>query len=144
MKISNDAQAVITKKDEGVDYFLIIKRFDKEKQSDHYRLVKGGIEQNETSEQAAVREVGEEVGIKEILKSEFLCHYGYTGGEVRHEVDVYLLTISGQSDVSVNSENEGGYTIKNALWMNKIKAIESLNFEDEKKLITQAADKLIH
>ncbi len=144
MKLSNDAQAVIIKQDEeGALSFLVIKRFDKDKQTDHYRLVKGGVEQNETSEQAAIREVGEEVGINDIIRSDFLCHYGYVGGEIRHEVDVYLIFVDPRdTEVSVDSRNEGGFTIKNAAWLSSDDAITKLTFEDEKKLIVESVEKL--
>jgi len=47
MKISKDAQAVICKKDGDAIKFLLLKRFDKELDETHYRLVKGGIENEE-------------------------------------------------------------------------------------------------
>ncbi len=143
MKVSKDAQAVIVKKQNGSLLFLVIKRFDKDKQEDHYRLVKGGIENGETAEQAAKRESSEEVGISEIAKSEFLTRYEYIGGEVRHEVEVFLLTIDAGVDIlSIDSTNEGGFTIKEAIWMDKDEAVGKLNFADEKKLIEEAVKKI--
>jgi 8-oxo-dGTP pyrophosphatase MutT (NUDIX family) len=143
MKISKDAQAVIIKKENGNVLFLVIKRFDKDKQEDHYRLVKGGIEEGESAEQAAKREVLEEVGIKKITKSEFLTQYEYVGGEVKHEVEVFILTPEIDSyNLTINSTNEGGFTIKEAVWMNENDAKDKLNFTDEKKLIEKAVEKI--
>lgn len=143
MKISNDAQAVIVKK-AGDDFlFLVIKRFDKDKQEDHYRLVKGGIKKNENSEMAAIREVVEEVGINDIQKTESLCNYEYTAGGVRHEVDVFLIYVDQNHDViNIDSSKEGGFIIKNIIWMNSEEAIEKLNFKEEKNLIVAAIEKL--
>lgn len=123
--------------------FLVIKRFDKEKQEDHYRLVKGGIEEGETAEQAAMREASEEVGITKIAKSEFLTHYEYVGGDVKHEVDAFILTPESDTDIlSTDSTNEGGFTIKEAVWMDKGEAIDKLNFTDEKNLIQKTVEKM--
>lgn len=142
MKISNDAQAVIVKK-AGDDFlFLVIKRFDKDKQEDHYRLVKGGIKKNEDSEIAVIREIAEEVGINDIQKTESLCHYKYTAGDVRHEVDVFLIYVDQNLDVKIDFSEEGGFIIKDIVWMNGEEAIEKLNFKEEKNLIIAAVEKL--
>jgi 8-oxo-dGTP pyrophosphatase MutT (NUDIX family) len=144
MKQSNDAQGVIVRQSEdGKNFFLVIKRFDKDKKQDHFRLVKGGLEEGETSEQAVIREIGEEVGIHTISETNFLCHYGYTGGEVRHEVDVYIVRVPfDEQHLAIDSENEGGFTIKSAVWMDANEAMQSLTFEDEKKLIVLVKEKL--
>jgi 8-oxo-dGTP pyrophosphatase MutT (NUDIX family) len=144
MKISRDAQAVIVRKTGTNEVsFLLIKRFDKDKQEDHYRLVKGGVEDDETSEEAAKRETFEEVGIKEIDTVELLDSYEYMGGEVKHEVEVYLLTTSSTEDnLKTDSSNEGGFTIKKAVWLNRDEAISKLNFADEKRMLEKASEKL--
>ena len=90
-----------------------------------------------------MREVGEEVGIRETARTQFLCHYGYTGGKIRHEVDVYIVyTLPTNTEIVIDSADEGGFTIKNAIWVNGEEALEKLNFEDEKKLIAQAEKQL--
>lgn len=142
MKISNDAQAVIIKRNGDSFLFLVLKRFDKDKKEDHYRLVKGGVKKDENTELAAKREVLEETGISHIEAVTPLCHYKYIGGDVCHEVDVFVV-VSGINDrVRVSSEEEGGYTIKDALWMSGEDAIKKLTFEDEKKLIVATLQKI--
>ncbi|MBI2065531.1 MAG: NUDIX hydrolase [Candidatus Zambryskibacteria bacterium] len=144
MKISKDAQAVLLKKNkkEGI-IFLLIKRFDKDKQEDYYRLVKGGVKTKETSEQAVKREVFEEVGIKNIFHTEFLTNYGYMGGNVKHEVDVFLVFVKANNiKLSIDSSDEGSFTIKKAIWVDYREAINKLNFEDEKKIIKLTVEKL--
>lgn len=145
MKISKDAQAVIAKKGiSGELLFLVIKRFDKDKQVDHYRLVKGGVDEGETSEEAAQREATEEVGIGKADAVEFLDHYEYVGGDVKHEVDVFLLIFNDTNEKLVtDSSNEGGFTIKDAVWLEREGALGKLNFPDEKRMIEKAATKLM-
>ena len=143
MKVSNDAQAVIIKKDGDFFLFLVLKRFDKDKKEDHYRLVRGGIKKGENAEYAIKREVLEETGIHDIETIEPLCHYSYVGGDVCHEVDVFII-LSGTSDrIQISSEEEGGFTIKDALWMSGEGAIKKLTFEDERKLIVAALEKVM-
>lgn len=143
MRISNDAQAVIFK--HGVDgtNFLILKRFDKEKSENHFRLVKGGIKKNENAENAIDREVAEETGINNIIDKKYLLHYDYIGGEVKHEVDVFLVKVDPASKITINSDKEGGFTIHEAIWTNSKDAAKKLNFQEEKALI-QAALKEIN
>jgi len=91
----------------------------------------------------AFDEVFEEVGMGNISKPEFLVRYEYIGGEVKHEVEVYLfIPGAGEENLSPNSVNEGGFTIKEAVWMEMDEAIAKLNFEDEKRLILKANEKM--
>ena len=138
MKISKDAQAVIVRKVGDNVVYLLLKRFDKDKQEEHYRLVKGGVESNETSAQAAEREACEEVGITQLTNLGVIDSYQYTAGEVRHEVEVFLLEAL-DNKLSLDSSHEGGFTIKDAVWCEKDEAISKLNFPDEKKMIEKAS-----
>lgn len=143
MKARSDVQVVIIKKETKLPLFLILKRFDKDKKEDHYRLVKGGIKKDEDKESSVIREMREEVGIcPDNIES--LCCYEYTANDVRHEVDVFLAFCGslGEEKINVNSEEEGGFTIKEAIWMTGEEATKKLTFEEEKKLITLALSKL--
>jgi len=137
MKVKNDVQAIIIKK-EGDDFlFLTIERLDRDTQESEIRFVKGGVEKGEEPEQALRREIKEEVGVTDIQHIEPLCHYSYIAGEVRHEVDVFLVLVDSHEVVSVNSSQEGGYTIKSAQWMTGEETAQKLTFEDERKLVLQ-------
>ncbi len=142
MRISNDAQAIIVKKKGSSFIFLVIKRFDKEKNEDHYRLVKGGIEKDENAKQAIIREISEEVGISDVKKIEFLSRYKYVGGDIQHKVDVFIVYTNQGDNIKIDSAEEGGFTIKNAVWMTGEEAIKKLNFKEEKDLIAAALAKL--
>lgn len=142
MKINNDAQAVIVKKRGLFFIFLIIKRFDKGKNEDHYRLVKGGIKKDENTKQAIVREISEEVGINDFKKIEFLSRYEYIGGDIQHKVDVFIVYVNQGDNIKIDSAEEGGFIIKNAVWMTGEEAIKKLNFKEEKDLIVAAFTKL--
>lgn len=142
MKTSNDAQAVIIKRNGDSFLFLVLKRFDKDKKEDHYRLVKGGIKKDENAKLAIQREVLEETGISHIEAVTPLCHYKYVGGDVCHEVDVFIVVSGINNRIRVGSEEEGGFTIKDALWMSGEDAMRKLTFEDEKELIIATLRKI--
>ncbi len=145
MKISKDAQAVIARKGSNNKLsFLVIKRFDKDKQEDHYRLAKGGVEEGESPEEAAQREAFEEAGIEKAVSVGLLGRYEYLSDNVKHEVEAFLLTVNNtDNNFSLDSSNEGGFIIRDAVWLNKDEAISKLNFTDEKRMIEKAANKLL-
>lgn len=135
MKISNDVQTVIFRRMNGKLEFLILKRFDRDKGEDHFRLVKGGVEEGERLEEALKREIKEEVGVDKILSEKYISNYSYIGGEIKHEVEVYLVEVSPEIKIKVSSEDEGGFTIHEAVWMTKEEAEEKLTFKEEKDLV---------
>lgn len=142
MRISKDAQAVIIRRTKSNPLFLLLKRFDKDKQKDHYRLVKGGVKNNESTAEAAERETFEEVGIKKVTNLGVIGKYEYTVGDIKHEVEVYLLDVLNEK-LSLDSAEEGGFIIKDAVWLTKEDAIAKLNFTDEKKMVKKASSKII-
>jgi len=142
MKTSNDVQAVIFKKKSEKLEFLVLCRFDKEKNEDHFRLVKGGIKKNESIEETLRREIKEEIGISKILDKKYLLHYSYISGEVKHEVRVYLVKVNPDTEIKISSYEEGGFTIHEAVWLMGQRAIKKLTFKEEKKLIGAAIKEL--
>ncbi|MCK5026850.1 MAG: NUDIX domain-containing protein [Candidatus Pacebacteria bacterium] len=138
MKISKDAQAVIYKKDSDVIEFLLLKRFDKDLDETHYRLVKGGIEDGESSKEASVRETKEETGLTNLVAKEKLDQYSYQAGDVQHDVDVFLIENTENEEIKIDSTNEGGFTIEGVEWVSSDEANEYLNFDQEKSSIKKA------
>lgn len=140
MKISKDAQSVVYRNINGVIEFLLLKRFDKDKDRSDYRLIKGGIKNNEAPEEAAIREVFEESGLAKIVLKNKLDEYSYQIGDIKHEVEVFLIENTEIEDIKTNSENEGGFIIEKAEWILPEKAISCLVFEQEKKSIQKSLD----
>jgi len=140
MKISKDAQAVVFKKSENKIDFLLLKRYDKEKNKTDYRLIKGGIKKNEQPEDTIIREIKEESGLKNLSLAIKLNKYSYQIREVLHEVEVFLVENTKNEKMEVDSENEGGFTIKDAEWVSPEIANTYLVFEQEKSSIKKALD----
>lgn len=143
MIISKDTQSVVIKKSECKYNYLLIYRFDKDKKEDHYRIIKGRIEDEETSADGALREVSEESGLKNTKIIFHLPDYSYISGDVRHEVSVFVVEAFGDEDINISSAKEGGFIIKKSIWVNPQRAIDLLNFEDEKKLVKLTEKRLV-
>ena len=135
MKINKDAQAVVFKKNANGIEFLLLKRYDKEQDRMDYRLVKGGIENNEKPKETVIREIKEETGLENLLLLNKLNEYSYQVGKVLHKVTVFLVESTKNDEIKVNSENEGGFTIENAGWFSFKKARNLLYFNQEKNAI---------
>jgi 8-oxo-dGTP pyrophosphatase MutT (NUDIX family) len=93
---------------------------------------KGHIERNETPEEAALREVDEEAGVKgEILQP--LGDVRYTVGFRRQVVRYFLMTTTDDAD-----PREG----RRASWMHADDALTRLRHEDSRLLLRRAVDLL--
>lgn len=140
MKISNDAQAVVYKKEDGSIKFLLLKRYDKDKNETHYRLIKGGVKAPETTDVAVIREITEESGLNKLLVKQKINQYSYQAGEVQHNVDVYLIENTENENIKTDSSEEGGFNIESAEWFDPESTIEKLNFDQEKDNINKALE----
>jgi len=141
MKITDDAQMVIYRQEGRNIFFLLLCRFNPERGVDEYRLVKGGVEKDESIENAAKREIEEEVGLKDaqiILK---VHEYSYTAGEIHHNVQVLLVKTLGEN-IDIDSSEEGKFEIKGYRWELTEKALDLLSYEDEKKSIINSLEKI--
>lgn len=106
-----------------------------------WQLPKGIVDKGESTEDAAIREVGEEAGIQtEAISLVDKVEYWYVGNEGSHRVRYhkyvyfYLLNyISG--DVSDHDSE-----VNEARWMQIDKAIELLAFESEQKVVRHAKE----
>ncbi|MDP2598500.1 MAG: NUDIX domain-containing protein [Candidatus Liptonbacteria bacterium] len=143
MKISKDAQGVVYRKD-GQVLFLVLKRFDPDKNETHFRLIKGRIreKEEESSEAAVLREIQEEAGLSKARIVGKIFDYSYDAGDVKHEVRVFLVESLEKEQIVVDSKEEGAFTIEGASWLTPEEALEKLNFEVEKNVIRKALEML--
>jgi len=105
-------------------------------------LPKGGVEQGESAEQAARREVSEEVGLREL---NFLAPLGATehgferaGTCYRKHVDWYLFLAPHPCELQASPE-EGALE---AAWFPKREALRLLAHADQRRIVRRAWDVL--
>lgn len=139
MRDRHEAQAVIVRGEGDAREFLIIKRrFDNG--IVQMRLVKGGIEAGEKSEEAVLRETQEEVGLTKTKIIRELGYYDYTVDDVRHCVTSFLVEVSDGEEAGTPSLDEGDATIEEAIWESAGRALELVTFDNEKGMIRKALE----
>ena len=114
--------------------FLLIKN----KRSAHWGFPKGHMEQGETPEQTAIREVLEETGIHIRILPDFSYKSDYTiQGKVEKSVIIFL---AGTKDVQTIIQRE---EIDDYIWLAYDRAVEMLRFDNDKMILTNAKNFLI-
>ncbi len=120
--------------------FLIIKKWDGSKNKWCYRLIKGGVEKNETHNQTISREVQEEVGIAGLIISKKIHHYRFTSFDgITHDVYGYLAECKTPNISKYKLQNNDEEKIKQVEWYEAGKAIELLEFTQEKEAVIMAS-----
>lgn len=111
------------------------------KPSLRWQLPKGLIDEGETEQQAALREVREEAGIEcAALEKIEAVEYWYfatrKGERVRYHKFVHFFLMKYVSGTPENHDHE----IAEARWVSPDKAIEMLAFKSEKEVVKKASD----
>lgn len=121
---------------------LLISR-KKEKNSDKkeiWCLPKGKIENNETPEQAAIREVKEETGLKAEIKEKVgkINYWYYKEKRVRcsKTVHFYIMNFSG------GEANNQSYEVEEVKWFGINKALANMAYKKEKEIVEKVKREL--
>ena len=119
---------------------LLIGRFD-QKDANRERLLwslpKGHIEEGETPEEAAIREVAEETGINSEISRELgVIDFWFMAGGKRIHKTVHHYLFKEVGGVLTPQESE----VDEAKWFPLAEIVELLAYPDEKKLIARSGD----
>ncbi len=123
--------AVVFRDIRGEVRFLLIKN----KRSAHWGFPKGHIEENETKEETALREVLEETGIHlNIIEGyESVSKYKIKN-RIEKQVSIFVGTTKDTSTVIQQSE------IEDYIWLTYDRAMSLLKFENDKSILKSAYD----
>jgi len=116
--------------------------------SGHWEFAKGHIEEGENPSQAAIREIAEETGIKNISltpgfkeysKYFFKKSYDLVGEAKKKapwvfKLVVFFLAKTNQEDVKISEEHKG------FAWLPFAQAVKKLTFKNAKELLKKAND----
>lgn len=128
--------AVFKKKNNQVLWLLVQPKRDSPEKAVHWRLAKGIIEKNESTEAAARREVEEETGVEvEVLNKIGRTTYFYTFKEQKifKIITFYLMEYQAETGNGVD-----GVEIGEARWLPYQEAYQKLTFDSEKKILEKA------
>jgi len=115
----------------GVVRYLLIKN----RRSAHWSFPKGHVEEGETDEQAAMREVKEETGIDIHILEGFKAKSEYS---IQHKIEkvVYIYAATCENPKTSIQEEE----IEDYLWLDFGKAMKHLKFENDKNILHRVND----
>ena len=104
-------------------------------------LPKGGLEQGESAQEAAVREVSEETGIDGVINGELgsIDYTFYSRGEgtrIHKTVHYYLMRAVGGDTAGHDHE------VREARWVTIEEALDLMNYPNERQIVRRAADAL--
>lgn len=121
--------AVVFRDIGGQKRFLLIKN----KRSAHWGFPKGHVENTETDEETALREVLEETGLHITILPGFKAKSVYTiQGRIDKTVMIFLATTSDTQTVIQPSE------IEDYIWLEFDACLKTLNYENDKSILQRA------
>lgn len=120
--------AVVFKKVDGVYYYLIEKMV-----LGHYSLCKGHVENKESEEETALREIREETSINVLLDTRFreVIRYSPKPGVIK---DVIFFVAKYLNGIEANQIEE----VSEILWLDFNQALEKLTFDSDKGVLIKA------
>lgn len=133
MKIRHDVQALIFDEVSGEKRAFLIKFYDATKKRYTWRLVKGGVEEGETDEQALKREIMEEVTLKDVKVLEKVHSYDFKFKNTHHIVSAYL--VKGNINEKPKLNWDGDREIVDSGWFLVEDALKLLFWDMEKETV---------
>lgn len=133
LKREFSAGGVVWKKENGKDYFLITRP----KGTDRWQLPKGNIEEGESSESAALREVEEEGGVKVkiIGKIGIQKLFFYWNKERIFKTVTYFLM-----EYLFDSKDGHDHEVDEVAFLPFDEAHKKLTFKNDKEILTKAKE----
>ncbi|AKM82802.1 TPA: NUDIX domain-containing protein [Candidatus Berkelbacteria bacterium] len=132
MKLEFSAGGIVYKKQGDDIYFAVILNHDKQ-----WTFPKGHIEKGEKPEEAAIREVGEEIGIPNLQIENLLEKIDYwfvfKGDKIHKFVYFYLLEAPAEAELIPQLEEVG-----DAQWLKPTELLDSLKYKEDFSITKKA------
>lgn len=130
---------VMTEIDDQLKLMLIKNTFDK-----NWAIPKGHIDPGESSEDAAIREVAEETGIRaRIVESlgKNTYHFRFRGKLVSKTVDIYLMeAVNGHALDPTKFDPDDGL-VEDVRWFDPDDAVHTIAYKNMRPLVAKAAQR---
>lgn len=136
--MERSAGVIVFKEVEGEEKFLLLHYKYKSK---YWGFPRGNIEEDESDEETALRELKEETGIEDVslvddFRERIQWVYERDGETVRKECTYFLARCDLDEDVSLSDEHIG-YS-----WKSFDKAVSKLRFKNVKEVLKEANKRL--
>lgn len=135
MKRVYSAGGVVYKIDNYKPYFLLIST----KHGEVWTLPKGLIERDESSEEAAIREIKEETGIE----GKIIDHLGKTSYWFNFDNERYFKTVTYFLVEYVKGEINPDFEVDTASWFSYDEALRRLKYKSDIEMLKKAMERLI-
>lgn len=130
MKKEKSCGAVVYKKEENEILFLLLKH-----NAGHWSFPKGHVEDNETEEQTALREIKEETNLDVTINKGFKRVSTYSPKEgVMKDVIFFIAELKENAEEEKAQECE----IQELEWFSYEKAINTITYDNDKNILKQA------
>jgi dATP pyrophosphohydrolase len=130
MRVRREVQGVIFDVIDGEDIVLLVKKRDRRNRRFYWRLLKGGIEGNESEVEALKREIFEETGLTNVSILKKIYDYEFTFRGVKHIVSSFLVKADSSQPIKLQKTE-----IAESIWMPKTRALKRLYWENEKEAL---------
>ncbi len=128
MQFEKSCGAVVFRKYHGNTELLIIKHVN----GGHWSFPKGHVEEGETEEETAIREIKEETGVDVIIDSSFREVVTYSPKKETQKDVIYFLAIAKNSNL-VPQEEE----IADIKWVEISRAHAVLSYDNDRQLVNK-------
>jgi len=140
MPVEKSAGAVIFKKEEGKNFYLLLQYPGLRHPKTYWDLPKGHIEKGEKEQETVKREVKEETGLEDIeiipgFKETIKYFFKWEGKNILKFVTFYLVKAKTEK-VKISDEH------MSYVWLVYEKALEKLTFKNAKEILKKANDHL--
>lgn len=133
MRKRKEVQAIIFDKKDSKTYVLLVKKFEFKSFSSRWRLLKGGVENGETDEQAIRREIREETGLQNVEIVGKVYDYSFDFFSTQHIVSTYLVRADMNEELAIDTKE-----IIGARWVPIEQAERLLSLAEEKEALRRA------
>lgn len=129
---------VLFREDQGQKHFLVLHY-----PGGHWDLVKGHVEEDETEQETATRELLEETGISDLtyvdgfreeISYKYYNGHNFKPAKLSNKLVVFFLGKTELEEINLSHEH------KDFIWLPYEKAVEKLTFDNAKNLVRKAKE----
>ena len=103
MRTNQQVEVIVFKKDQNQVFFLILKR--NPQKGDFWQPITGGIEEGETFEQTAIREVSEEIGVFDAKLIDIDFEFDFFDHNENHFEKCFAVEVPATTQIVLSEEH---------------------------------------